>query len=152
MAERTGVEPAYPYGRRFSRPLHYHYAISPHNLMSFDAQNILDVMKSIANSTKNIILIYIHSVFNNIKIKLTIRSYLQCFATAAIDVIDLQNRKITASAIGTLFAAEPFHCFLSYFLVLFTPFSSFLFSIVVCTFLTTFAPIIHILSHMFTVL
>ena len=30
MAERTGVEPAYPYGRRFSRPLHYHYAISPH--------------------------------------------------------------------------------------------------------------------------
>lgn len=29
MAERTGVEPAYPYGRRFSRPLHYHYAISP---------------------------------------------------------------------------------------------------------------------------
>ena len=23
MAERTGVEPACPYGRRFSRPLHY---------------------------------------------------------------------------------------------------------------------------------
>jgi hypothetical protein len=30
MAERTGLEPASPYGRRFSRPLHYHYATSPH--------------------------------------------------------------------------------------------------------------------------
>jgi hypothetical protein len=29
MAERTGLEPAYPFGRRFSRPLHYHYATSP---------------------------------------------------------------------------------------------------------------------------
>ena len=75
MAERTGVEPAYPYGRRFSRPLHYHYAISPQNFMSFYAQNILDIMKSIANSTKDIILFQIYSVFNNIKIKLTIRRY-----------------------------------------------------------------------------
>lgn len=29
MAEKTGVEPACPHGRRFSRPLHYHYATSP---------------------------------------------------------------------------------------------------------------------------
>jgi hypothetical protein len=29
MAEGTGLEPAYPFGRRFSRPLHYHYATPP---------------------------------------------------------------------------------------------------------------------------
>src|SRR5712671_3216022 len=29
MAEGTGLEPAYPCGRRFSRPLHYHYATPP---------------------------------------------------------------------------------------------------------------------------
>jgi hypothetical protein len=29
LAEGTGLEPAYPFGRRFSRPLHYHYATPP---------------------------------------------------------------------------------------------------------------------------
>ena len=75
VAEKTGVEPAYPYGRQFSRPLHYHYAISPQNFMPFDTQNVMDIMKCVTNSTKHIIIFQINSVFNNIKIKLAIGHY-----------------------------------------------------------------------------
>ena len=36
MAEGTGVEPASPCGRRFSRPLQYHYATPPRVLRVSD--------------------------------------------------------------------------------------------------------------------
>ncbi len=120
--------------------------------MTLYAKNLTNVMKGITNTAENVVVACFYFTLNDVPIELAILSRFGCCTTAAVNVIDFQQRKLIAPTFSAPPPSEDIYCSFPNPPVLLTPLAPFLFYVVIIALSAALTVGKHVLPHILAVL
>ncbi len=117
--------------------------------MSLHAENNSDVMESVTDAAKDVVVGQLDPAFGNVTVELSVLTLLQLrhSPAAPVDVVNLKQTYLVTPAIGAALSTQDIHGILAHAPVLFAPLTSLFLNIVIAALPPSLAVGRHVLPH-----